>query len=400
MLLNVKHFGALALITMLGGCAAIDPPKTTVYNITTVPSGATIYKGPTPDNLTEYQTTPFNAVMTNNTSLRWSNSYFQARMEGYEDTEVFQQPMFPVGTPTSISFTLTPVTGTEEDLAPFRATNTIPAYKTFLEQYPRTPLRADVYELMIERAAVSGEPIKASLALAAEYPDMVPMLNEDIQLYLVGPEGLKVFQLADAIETGARSDDLVVAIQAADSGYRPFTLEEIDHLTSMGFSDDVITAMTDKTEAIARAIEAAKHSLVLANNTGRYMCPWTSDGVTAEWVDKAINANMGATAGSGLGAVAGSFLGSQLLDQVPGGSLLGGLVGGIAGSAAGEDVGRDSAIQASGGWEYIRATSDRSFNNLNDMAVYLSQEYGGHSNYQDVMNAAVAIYPELANHIR
>ena len=136
-------------------------------------------------------------------------------------------------------------------------------------------------------------------------------------------------------------------------------------------------------------------SLVLSGNGGAYLSPYTSDGVAAEWVDKAINARMGAATGSALGTAAGAYAGRKLMEKVPGGSLLGSFFGGSAGSKIGKNTGRDAAIQASGGWDYIRETSDLSFRSLNDMARWMTTVHGQKSNFQEVLNATLQVYPEL-----
>lgn len=120
------------------------------------------------------------------------------------------------------------------------------------------------------------------------------------------------------------------------------------------------------------------------DNEGAYMCPYTQDGVVAEWVDKAINAKMGAT----IGKHAGTYIGQQALENIP-------FVGGWLGSAAGEAVGRKIAIEASGGWDYIKNTSDLSFDNVNDLAVYIYATYSTNEHFKDVLQATMEIYPEL-----
>lgn len=120
------------------------------------------------------------------------------------------------------------------------------------------------------------------------------------------------------------------------------------------------------------------------NNEGAYMCPYTQDGVVAEWVDKAINAKMGATIGKHVGA----YIGQKALENIP-------FVGGWLGSRAGEAAGRAIAIKASGGWDYIKSTSDISFDNANDLAVYIYAMYSTNKHFQDVLQATMEIYPEL-----
>jgi len=70
-------------------------------------------------------------------------------------------------------------------------------------------------------------------------------------------------------------------------------------------------------------------------------------------------------------------------------------IGGFLGSKAGDAVGRKVAIEASGGWEYIKETSDLSFNSLEDMAVWLYVTKSNNEHYQETFKAAGQIYPEL-----
>ncbi len=137
----------------------------------------------------------------------------------------------------------------------------------------------------------------------------------------------------------------------------------------------------------------AAGSLVIEGTSGNFMSPYTSDGVTAEWVNKAINANIGSTVGSGVGAAAGAYAAEQALDSVP----FGGFIGGMIGSSLGKSVGRDAAIEASGGWDYIRSTSDQSFRSLADMARYLTLTYGNEPTFNEAMAAAAQVYPELSD---
>jgi hypothetical protein len=122
----------------------------------------------------------------------------------------------------------------------------------------------------------------------------------------------------------------------------------------------------------------------IPNNMGKYMCPYTQDGVMAEWTDKAINAKIGAT----IGKHAGAYVGQKAVEQIP-------FIGGMLGSAVGKEAGRKIAIESSGGMETIKNSSDLSFNSFDDMSLYLYVNYSSHEHYKDAFAAASAIYPEL-----
>jgi len=120
------------------------------------------------------------------------------------------------------------------------------------------------------------------------------------------------------------------------------------------------------------------------DNEGQYMCPFTQDGTVALWVDKGINAKTGAA----IGRTAGAVVGQQVLGRVP-------LIGGLLGSAVGGAIGRGAAISSCGGWEYIKETSDVSFDSFDNMAVYLYATYAKHEHFSDATQAAFGIYPKL-----
>jgi len=122
----------------------------------------------------------------------------------------------------------------------------------------------------------------------------------------------------------------------------------------------------------------------IEGNSGEFMSPYTSDGVLAEWVDKAVNAKMGAAIGGAVGAYAGA----KLAEQIP-------FVGGWLGQKVGNTVGREIALEASGGEEFIKESSDLSFNNLNDLAVFMYANYSSTEHYQDALDATWEIYPDL-----
>lgn len=138
-------------------------------------------------------------------------------------------------------------------------------------------------------------------------------------------------------------------------------------------------------------LERARET-VIKNNSGEYLSPYTSDGVTAEWVNQAINAGIGAQVGTVAGAATASVVAEQFSDSFAAVALVG-----MAGSAIGEAVGRRAAIEASGGWEHIRATSDMSFNSLADMARYLRLKHSNDENFDEVFTATRQVYPNLAN---
>ena len=243
-------------------------------------------------------------------------------------------------------------------------------------------------------AEQNGEPRLGDLILAAASPPAAP--EQSLQGYspaqaarfIRGEPGTEV-RLRLQQQKGGEPREVV--LMRGVQGYATAA-------TLIGSSVDgqeTVASETPTSSPSAPAQVPAANALVIENNSGAYLSPYTSDGVTAEWVNKAINAKMGSSAGSAVGAAAGAYAGRKALESVPGGSLLGSFFGGMAGSKAGKNVGRDAAIQASGGWDYIRETSDLSFRSVNDMARWMTSVHGQKSNFQDVINATLQVYPEL-----
>ncbi|HIM30560.1 MAG TPA: hypothetical protein EYG57_13565 [Planctomycetes bacterium] len=122
----------------------------------------------------------------------------------------------------------------------------------------------------------------------------------------------------------------------------------------------------------------------IEDSSGKYMSPYTSDEVVAEWVDKAISAKLGAS----IGGTAGRMAGERLAENVP-------FVGGFLGRAAGQSMGRKIALESVGGEAFMRETSDLSFNSINDLSLFLFVEHSHRENFADVLAATQEIYPEL-----
>tara|TARA_B100000676_G_C18090709_1_gene859443 strand:+ start:141 stop:1601 length:1461 start_codon:yes stop_codon:yes gene_type:complete len=229
------------------------------------------------------------------------------------------------------------------------------------------------------------------------FPGYVAFLSKEDALWFVGPDGKRVIDLVDAAKRGT-SQSILAAQVETQGPYKQFGDDEIQRLRKSGLSSDLIAAMIRSsgqpavqpgaTTSLAASPRASQQdtvaALLIPDNSGEYMNPWTSDGVLAEWVDKAINAKMG----SAIGSAAGAYAAQKALDNVP-------FIGGFLGSKVGKKVGHSAAISASGGMDYIRETSDQSFRSLSDMARYLKAVHATNSNFQDAIKAADAIYPGL-----
>lgn len=133
---------------------------------------------------------------------------------------------------------------------------------------------------------------------------------------------------------------------------------------------------------------SAPHQLVsptpIEDSSGQYMSPYTSDGVLAEWVNNAVNAEMGGT----IGGMAGAYAGQKLAENIP-------FIGGWIGQEVGNSVGREVALEMAGGEEALRSTSDISFNSLEELSVWMYVNHSSHEHYADALESAMSVYPDL-----
>lgn len=145
----------------------------------------------------------------------------------------------------------------------------------------------------------------------------------------------------------------------------------------------ILTKVIELTKKYPQASGAVQAPEPLASNSGQYQLPYGSNGALTEWANKTLNVQVGAIAGEKAGEMAGNAVASR----VPFGGLMGG-----AFKKKGKQLG---AIAAVGGPEFIKKSSDRSFNNLDDYAVYLHVKHSADGGYTQALAAAMAIYPEL-----
>jgi len=229
------------------------------------------------------------------------------------------------------------------------------------------------------------------------FPEYLAFIPQDYQVWFVGPAGNRTLDVLNRVNNGGDVAIMASRLKLSGATYSMFSDQEVTVLKEGGLPSVLIAAMLEsgayrngaaKTNTVAVSGQTAQNkssaSYAIFDNTGEFLCPWTTDDVLAEWVDKSINASIG----SSVGATVGAYAGQRLLGSIP-------FVGGWLGSKVGNETGRMIAIEASGGEAYIRETSDISFRTLEDMARYIQANYITSSHYQDGINAANQIYPDL-----
>lgn len=145
----------------------------------------------------------------------------------------------------------------------------------------------------------------------------------------------------------------------------------------------------------------AQHEVVVPeprpDASGAYLAPYLADGSVAEWV---VDLKAATLLGDGAGRVGAEAAGDA---GVKAGAKAGGLFGAVAGGVAGSMLGKKAAsavakkavMEAVGGEEGLRAASDQSFSEVDDLAVWLYAVHGSDEDFEEVRRATVTLYPEL-----
>lgn len=160
-------------------------------------------------------------------------------------------------------------------------------------------------------------------------------------------------------------------------------------LTSFGSAADVarIEEVVRKVILISGQYEGKDLALAapspLTDKSGKYFAPYGADGELTAWGKKALEANVGSIAGEKAGGMAVSAAGSV----IPGAGLLSPFA-----KKKGKELGAKAAV---GGSDFIKKTSDYSFNSLEDYAVFLHAKFSGQPTYKQALASTIAVYPEL-----
>lgn len=122
----------------------------------------------------------------------------------------------------------------------------------------------------------------------------------------------------------------------------------------------------------------------VAANAGKFYAPYKADGTLTDWAQKALGAQVGAA----IGAKAGEKVGSMAASKIP---LAGGFLA-MGAKKKGKELG---ALAAVGGTDFMKQSSDVSFNSLAELSTYMHLKFAGNADYVKAFAATLAVYPDL-----
>jgi hypothetical protein len=143
-------------------------------------------------------------------------------------------------------------------------------------------------------------------------------------------------------------------------------------------------AMLAATAIAVLSFAPAQAAGVIQGNGGKYMSPFTTDGTTAGWITKSMQVKGTAQ----IGSMAGAYAGQKVMGSVP-------FVGGYLGKKAGQKIGREVALSSIGGEEFLKSSSDQSFDSPQEMVDFIKANYSDREDLQKILQAVYAIYPDV-----
>lgn len=114
----------------------------------------------------------------------------------------------------------------------------------------------------------------------------------------------------------------------------------------------------------------------IAGNSGEFMSPYKADGSLTEWADNWVKARVGASVGTKAGA-----------------ALMGGVP--FFGDTLARKTGAAFAMKIVGGEEFMKKTSDLSFNNLDNLIVYIYAKHSTEASYSRAFEVVSEIYTDV-----
>ena len=120
----------------------------------------------------------------------------------------------------------------------------------------------------------------------------------------------------------------------------------------------------------------------LPHGGGKYPCPYSASGALAPWAKRAIESDRG-------GAKAGAFAAEMAIGAVP-------IAGDLFAEQVGQEMVRGAAVKAAGGRDFMRVSSDQSFDELDDLAVWHYVNHSTAAEFEALQKFLTELYPYLA----
>ncbi len=121
----------------------------------------------------------------------------------------------------------------------------------------------------------------------------------------------------------------------------------------------------------------------MRGNSGKFLNPYLANGTLAPWADKGVHSSRFAA------GVAG-FAASEAIGVVD--------FTGLVSSTADTLIRQQGAIGAAGGKEYMKSTSDTSFDRREDFVVNLYVNHSTTELYKKTLELMTEIYPDVGSH--
>jgi hypothetical protein len=153
-------------------------------------------------------------------------------------------------------------------------------------------------------------------------------------------------------------------------------------LNALAPAGTLVVAMLSLAGCALPAPDTLQSPTPLPHGGGKYPCPYTASGVLTPWAQRAIESDRG-------GAKAGAFAAEMAIGAVP-------IAGELFAEQVGQEMVKDAAVKAAGGRDFMRVTSDQSFEKLDDLAVWHYVNYSAAAEFKTLQKFLTELYPYLA----
>jgi hypothetical protein len=120
----------------------------------------------------------------------------------------------------------------------------------------------------------------------------------------------------------------------------------------------------------------------MRGSSGQFLNPYLADGTLAPWANKGVHSSRVAA------GVAG-FAASEAIGMVD--------PTGLAANGSDTLIKQQGAIGAAGGSQYMKSTSETSFDRREDFTVYLYVNHSKTEHYKETLDLIVEIYPDVGS---
>jgi hypothetical protein len=213
------------LVVFIEGCVTHG-----AYEATSNVENVSIYCGKDKNNLKFCHKTP---MKQSGSSLMWSEKYFQAKKDGYLDSEIVYKTINAFSDNINIHFDLTP-----------------------FEEHKKRMDKAEKKERDEVIKIINGKSFGVVEKYIDDNPKHIKYVDDPlIKLKLIGQKNMRITDIKNLLNKEIDDSIVISVIKNVKEPYKEFTLTDVALLNKFGISNNIIKAMIDVTKDIKANID-------------------------------------------------------------------------------------------------------------------------------------------------